>query len=51
MSRRSCEGLQLYVDHLAQIEMSIRKSEELKVKGSKRSGWKKVTTSGSVQNR
>ena len=28
-----------YVDHLAQ-----RKSEELKVKGSKRSGWNKITT-------
>lgn len=25
MSRRSCEGLQLYVDHLAQIEMSKEK--------------------------
>ena len=38
-----------YVDHLGQMKC-VRKSEELKVKGRKRSGWKKITTTFNESN-
>ena len=38
-----------YVDHLAQ-KKCVRKSEELKVKGRKRSGWNKITTTLNESN-
>ena len=38
-----------YVDHLAQKKCA-RKSEELKVKGRKRSGWNKITTTLNESN-
>ena len=38
-----------YVDHLGQMKC-VRKSEEMKVKGRKRSGWKKITTTFNESN-
>ena len=38
-----------YVDHLAQMKC-VRKREELKVKGRKRSGWNKITTTLNERN-
>ena len=38
-----------YVDHLGQMKC-VRKSEELKVKGRKRSSWKKITTTLNESN-
>ena len=38
-----------YIDHLGQMKC-VRKSEELKVKGSKRSGWNKITTAFNESN-